>query len=88
MSETRSFTCQTCADDNKFLELSTVDKFKEHMTTVHGITKLCGKKEMISYLDGRDWYGITNRWTFGDVVVIESYRCARDKNDPMRGDEE
>lgn len=76
----RDFTCQTCNS-----EAMQFGEIRKHLVDVHQSDGK-GTKQMISHMDGRDWYGSVYRWAFGDVIVIESITAEREKDDPMRGD--
>jgi hypothetical protein len=67
-----------------------VAALKAHLETEHGVTSWSGKKQMVSHVDGRDYFSSVYEWTLtagdgSDVVVIESAWAERAKDDPMRG---
>ena len=79
MKQQRNFTCQTCNSDAMSFE-----EIRKHLAEVHQSDGK-GTKQMISHIDGRDFYSTAYQWTFpDDVIVIESITKKREKDDPMR----
>jgi hypothetical protein len=69
--------------DQEFTQKEVISHLKE----VHSVdTSKPATRRMTSHIDGRDFYGSTYEWTFGDLKVKQSVSNPRAKNDPMRFD--
>ena len=75
----REFFCETCKQ-----EIGTpYQSMKDHLSIVHGITKMEGSRQMNMHIDGIKFYESTFTWTLGEVevgkpvTVIEHTRDSR-----------
>lgn len=63
------------------------EAMREHLKSVHGIDASQTKceRQMVSHLDGRDWFSTTYRNVFPDgTVIMSSVVSKRAKDDMMR----
>lgn len=73
------WTCMTCSEHPEFANAKLVTN---HLVAAHsGHVRPQGKLQMLSHMDGSDWYGGADQWTFdfgnGPVEIINSYRYQR-----------
>lgn len=81
-SSKETWYCETCDVD-----LAIRQDVIEHLKSAHGETSdnPSGVREMVSHLDGRDYYSGSFRWTFTNgAVLLQSYWHERAEDDPMR----
>lgn len=75
----RVFTCGH--KDCEKIDSMTFDKFKEHLTSVHGLTadQMKGKKQMVAHIDADEWFSSTYQWTLeSGLTFIQYSKLARD----------
>lgn len=73
------WTCETCV-----VELANRQAVVEHLRAVHGETEQNpqGKRSMISHVDGRDWYGGSDKLEMVcGAVLTYTYRAKRGKDE-------
>jgi hypothetical protein len=71
-----TFICESCN-----LEIENQKLLIKHLKSIHKTdTSKPMKREMISHIDGKDWFGGNNRWTTQEgIKFVESYILKRRK---------
>lgn len=88
--DTNAWTCETCEAKPQFEKQT---DFIDHLVAVHqapGPENIKGTKRMLAHIDGRDWFGGSDEWTFdfgqGEVKAVNSYRQKRSRESQMYWD--
>ena len=79
-----AWVCQTCPEGPEMSK----SEFVVHLKAVHKYERAQARRQLVSALDGSDWYANTFEWTIptptGDVKALQCDAGPRHKHDPMR----